>query len=98
MTATTMTIQDDEWTIVGMWELWAEDGDPRASEYADTQYAWIINHVHEYLPYSWSYNNDGSFSGPPLTDAYPAILNIITESIDFVVACIQAGEFEDDAA
>jgi len=95
---TTMTIQDDEWTTAGMEELWADDGDSRAGQFADTQYAWIINHAHEYLPSGWHFYDNGSFGGPPSVDAYQIVLNIITESVDYVVGCIEDGEFDEELA
>lgn len=86
MTAT-MTLTDPDRSIAGLTELWSdsEDTAPIADECANTEAAWLINHTHEYLS-GWSFNGDGSFSGPPIDGAHGVILGLFVEAGDFVLA------------
>jgi len=91
-----MTLTDLEWTIDGLVEAWSDSEDtcPYAGECADSESAWLTNHTHECLP-GWSFSN-GTFSGPPVDNAYSVILGLFVESSDYVLANL--GEIAELAA
>jgi hypothetical protein len=87
---TRIEIKSTEWMIEAMREAWAEQGagdealtSAEISAAADAQYAWLINHTETQLP-GWRFTG-GTFVGPIVADAPMRILNLISESADYVL-------------
>lgn len=86
---TTMTLTDDDWTAEAIAACYADSGDtaPYAADCADTELAWLINHVADYLP-GW-HCVDGGFSGPPYDNALGLIMDMVTEAADYVLSVLE---------
>lgn len=81
-----ITVSGDIFTIDSMRADWADDAYTAAqvTALADAQYAYLINHTYDVLR-GWSYTGDG-FTGPARSDAVALIMQLMTDSGDYVAA------------
>lgn len=90
MNNTTMILRNADWTRADMALAWADDESLTAeqiSDCTDSEIAFIINNLPEYLP-GWSYDaKSGTYSGKyrPEVDFVGQVLSIICDAVDYVV-------------
>jgi len=81
-----MTIEDEDWTVLGFIGGWADDPTTTAQEAqlsADSQIAYLLNHTREIMP-GWSFAR-GAFSGPNRKNAVDEIHSLLIASVDYVI-------------